>query len=80
MNATYNGERHMMYVPRGGGQVEIHRYSQSDMVDCFSPWQLAELNHNGRVQSHDGAWIDMIWAALHYEKMADAAAAKQVAA
>ena len=81
MNLSYNGERHLMYVPQGGGQIEIHRYTATCMTEVFADEQLVELNHNGKTGEvvNGGVWIDMIWAALHYEKLAEAAAL-QVAA
>lgn len=78
----YNGERQMIYIPRFGvGQVEIHRYTPADMLEVFAPEQLCELNHVGRTtdRGDKGTWIDMIWAALHYEK-AEEAALRAVAA
>ena len=77
----YARERHLIYIPHDGGPVQCHRYTAGDMVEVFQGWQLVELNHVGKTSDnrHDGVWIDMIWAALHYEKLAEAAAL-QVAA
>lgn len=72
-----DGSRQLLFIPRDGSAAECQKYCASEVEETFGGAQLTELNHDGQTSGDDGLWIDMVWAALHYARMADAAAARK---
>lgn len=67
------GERVMVFIPDDQLKpVEFHRYSLSEMAECFTGPQLEAINKKGltRATVLKGVWVDAIYASCEFARLA----------